>query len=109
MICDSTAAASLDAASRTCSILLAEFLCNCCQAFSQYVHVVHPYSSIDAWKNQCFILSVRSDFHTTDSLSMDIHTFASRVLITVSFDETLLPRSVNLSTSFRDLPFSVEM
>ena len=35
------------------------------------VHVVHPYSSIDttaAWKKLHFILSVRSDFHVTDSL-----------------------------------------
>ena len=38
------------------------------------VHVVHPYSSIDvtaAWKKLCFILSVRSDFHIIDSLSID--------------------------------------
>ena len=33
--------------------------------------MVHPYSSIDmtaAWIKLCFILSVRSDFHMTDSL-----------------------------------------
>ena len=36
------------------------------------VHVVHPYSSIDAtaaWKKLRFILSVRSDFHIIDSLT----------------------------------------
>ena len=36
------------------------------------VHVVHPYCSIDtiaAWKKLRFILSVRFDFHMTDSLS----------------------------------------
>ncbi len=36
------------------------------------VRVVHPYSSIDttaAWKKLRFILSVRSDFHMSDSLS----------------------------------------
>ena len=41
-------------APRTCSMLHAAFLCNCRQAFSPYVHVVHPYSNIDtttAWKN----------------------------------------------------------
>ena len=35
------------------------------------VHALHPYSSIDttaAWKKMRFILSVRSDFHMTDSL-----------------------------------------
>ena len=35
----------------------------------------------------------------TDKLPMAGHTFANRVSITVSFDETLLPRSVNLSSS----------
>ena len=45
----------------------------------------------------------------TDSLSMAIHAFASRMLMSVSVDETLLSREVNLSTSFRELPFSEEM
>ena len=47
------------------------------------VHVVHPYSSIDttaAWKKLRFILSVRSDFHMTDCLSIAVHAFAGRVL-----------------------------
>ena len=39
-----------------------------------------------------FILSVRSDFHMTDSLSIAVHAFASHVLMSVSVDETLLPR-----------------
>ena len=59
------------------------------------VHVVHPYSSIDmtaAWKKLRFILSVRSDFHMTDSLSISVHAFASHVLMSFSFDEILLPR-----------------
>ena len=71
--------------------------------------VVHPYSSINTiatWKKLRFILSIRSDFHMTDNLSVAIHAFASRVLMSVSVDETLLPRWVNLSTSFRELPFS---
>ena len=52
------------------------------------IQIVHPYISIDttaAWKKLHFILSVRSDFHMIDSLSM------------------------NLSTSFREVPSSVEM
>ena len=46
------------------------------------VHVVHPYSSIDAtaaWKKLHFILSVRSDFHMIDCLSLDVHAFVSCV------------------------------
>ena len=73
---------------------------------------MHPYSSIDtiaAWKKLRFILSVRSDFHMTYSLSIVVHAFASRMLMSVSVDETLLPRLVHLSTSFRELQFSVEM
>ena len=59
------------------------------------VQVVHPYSSIDttaAWKKMRFILSVRSDFHTTDSLSLAVHVFVSRVSMSFSVDETLRPR-----------------
>ena len=59
------------------------------------VQVVHPYSSVDTtadWKKLHFILSVRSDFHMTDSLSIAAHAFASRVLISFSVAETLFPR-----------------
>ena len=59
------------------------------------VHFVHPHSSIDttaAWKKLHFILSVWSDFHMTDSLSIAVHVFASRMLMSVSVDETLLPK-----------------
>ena len=44
--------------------------------------IVHPYSSIDttaAWKKLHFILSVRSDFHMIDSLSIAVHAFISHV------------------------------
>ena len=40
------------------------------------IHIVHPYSSINttaAWKKLRFILSVKSDFHMTDSLSMAVY------------------------------------
>ena len=76
------------------------------------VQVVHPYSSIDttaAGKKLRFILSVWSDFHMIHSLSIAVHAFVSRVSMSFSVDETLLPRSVNLSTSFREVPSSVEM
>ena len=65
--------------------------------FSRFVsvHVVHPYSSIDttaAWKKLRFILSVKSDFHMTNNLSIAVHAFVRRVSMSVSVDETLLPR-----------------
>ena len=44
----------------------------------------------------------------TDRLSLAVYAFASRVLMSVSVDETLIPSRVNLSTSFKDPPFSVE-
>ena len=59
------------------------------------VHVAHPYSCIDttaAWKKLRFILSVRSDFHITDCLSISAHAFASYVLMAFSVDVTQLPR-----------------
>ena len=62
-----------------------------------------------AWKKLHFILSVRSDFHMTDSLLIAVHAFASRVSMSFSVDETLLLKWVNLLTSFRELPPSVEM
>ena len=43
---------------------------------------MHPYSIIDttaAWKKLRFILSVRSDFHMIDSLSIVVHAFVSHV------------------------------
>ena len=41
-----------------------------------------------AWKKLGFILSVRSDFHMTDSLALAVHAFASRMLLSVSVDDT---------------------
>ena len=76
------------------------------------VSVVHPYSSIDtttAWKKLRFILLVRSVFHMTDSQSIAVHAFACRVLMSVLVDEPLFPNLANLSTSVKELPFSVEM
>ena len=48
-----------------------------------------------------------SDFHLFDNLV--VHAFASCILITFSVDETLLPKYVNLSTKFREPPFSVDI
>ena len=76
------------------------------------VNWVHPYSRIDtivAWKKLRFILLDRSDFHLINDPLIAVHAYASRILMSFSVDETLLSRYVNLSTDFRELPFSVEM
>ena len=44
-----------------------------------------------------------------DSLLIAVHAFVSRVSMSVSVDETQLPREVNLSICFRELPFSVDL
>ena len=59
------------------------------------VHVVHPYSSINTTaprEKLRFILSVRSDFHMTGSLSIGVDAFASHVLMSGLVDEILLSR-----------------
>ena len=71
-----------------------------------------PYSSIDttaAWKKSLFILLVRSDFNMINSLLIAAHAFTRCILTSLSIDEMLLPRYMNLSTDFRELPFRVEM
>ena len=44
-----------------------------------------------------------------ESLSIAVQAFVSRVSMSFSVDETLLPRLVNLSTSFREASSSVVM
>ena len=94
------AAALWDVASRIRSIELVAFLCGSrlvqfsIRLFS--VHVVHPYIRIDttaAWKILLFILSGNSDFHMIDILSIAVHDFASRILMSFSVDETLHPQT----------------
>ena len=53
---------------------------------------MHSYNSINAWEKLRFILSVKCDFYMTDNLSLAIRAFDIRVLMSVSVDETLLPR-----------------
>ena len=101
------------AASMTGWIWLAAFLCSCRQVFHHRffsVHTVHPYSSINTTavrKKLRFIWSVSSCFHMTGRLSIAVHAFASRMLMSVSVDETLLSSLGNLSTSSRELPFII--
>ena len=44
-----------------------------------------------------------------DNLSIAFHSFDMWVLTSLSVDEMLVPRHVNGSTSFRDLPLRVDM
>ena len=75
----------------------------------RYRDVVDRFMDTTAiWKKLHFILSDRSNFHMTDTLSIAVHAFANRILMPFSIDKTLLPRYVNSSTSFRERPFSVE-
>ena len=74
------------------------------------IHLVHLHSSIDittGWKKSHFILWDRSDFHMIDSLSITVYAFAKHILTSLSVDETLLLRYVNLSTNLRGSPFRV--
>ena len=109
MIGDHIAAVLWAVAPRTCSILPTTFFCNYRQAFSPYVYCIHTAVStrLLLGKKLRFILSVRSDFHMKESLLIAVHAFASCMWCLIY--ETLLPRLVNLSNSFRDLSFSMKM
>ena len=75
------------------------------------VNMVHLYSRSDttaAWKKSHFISLDRSDFHMINSPSVAILTFTRCILMSLSVDETLLPRYVNLSTNFGGMSFRVE-
>ena len=64
----------------------------------------------EKWRERVsFVLSVRSDFHIIDSLLIAVHAFVNLVSMSLSVDETLFPREVNLSTSLRGVPSRVEM
>ena len=58
------------------------------------VNVVHLYSSMDTtavWEKMRFISSDRYDFHVTNNQLIAVHAFTSRVSMTFSVNETLLP------------------
>ena len=110
MVSGRAAAALLGAASMTCSIMVAAFVRSCRQAFSTYVLLVSML---------CIhtVVSIRSlfgrncvSFYLSSLTSMsNVYPFACRVLMSVSVYETRFPRNVNISISFRELPFSGEM
>ena len=83
------------------------FLCNSRQTFSLYAKSASMWciSRIDmtaARKKSRFILLDKFDFHMIENLSIPVHVFARRILMSFSGDETMLLRLRNLSTSFRE-------
>ena len=62
-----------------------------------------------AWKKSHVILSDRLDFYMIYKLSLAGHAFARHILTSLSVDEILQPRYVNLSTNFRGLSFRVQI
>ena len=61
----------------------------------RFVQVVQPYSSsgiTTAWKKSNFILSVNSDLHIIDNLSIAVHASPMCMLTLLSVDEILLRR-----------------
>ena len=90
------------------------FLCSFHLAFSQCIlfefkwctHTI-VFTQPQLGKKSCFILSVRSDFHMINNLS--IAAMLSLCICSHCFDEILLPKYVNWSTNFWGLLLSVEM
>ena len=94
-----------------CSILV-QFLSNCLSICFVRAHVVHPLSSFGTmapWKKSHFILLDKSHFDMIKYPLLADLTFARHLLMSLSVDEMLLLRYINLSTNFREQPFRVEM
>ena len=62
-----------------------------------------------ASKKSRFILSNRSDYDMIDKLPITFHTFTRHMLTSLSVDEILLPKYVNLSTNLGGLPLKMKM
>ena len=76
------------------------------------IDVVYSYNSIDMTtisENPILILSDRSDLYRFNSLSIAIQAYSRCVLTSLSEDEIILLRYVNLFTNFRGPPFRVVM
>ena len=54
------------------------------------------------------MIRVELEYFNIDSLSIAVYTFARYILMSLSVDETLLPRYMYLSTNVRELPFRVD-
>ena len=67
------------------------------------VHLYNSTYTATAGNKSRFILSEKSDFHMIDNLSIATHDFAKLMLTSLSVDEILLLRYVNLSNNFKGL------
>ena len=56
-----------------------------------------------------FILLDKIDFHMINNLSIAFHAFTRHILMSLSVDEMLLLRYVNLPANSRELPLRLEM
>ena len=89
-----------------CSFHLAFFPC----ALSASMWYIHRVVSTQPQLGRNTILFYqRSDFHMIDNLLITVHAFAWNMLTSLSVDEILLPRYVNLSTNFSGLLLIMEM
>ena len=90
-----------------CSILLLNYTCSFFSRHFVRVRVVQRYRSTDmsvAWKNLRFILSDISNFHIVDNVSIAVHGLPMFMSTSISVDEILLPRYMNLSRAVHVLP-----
>ena len=109
-----TAAVLTGGAFRICSKQHLAFLCNLAFFFQVFhrspgVATIQLYWHSYNLEHSRFILSKRSTFHVIDNMFIAVHTFSMYMLTSLSVDETLLPCYEKWSTSFRILPFNVEM
>ena len=75
------------------------------------IQVLQPYCSTDmatTWKKSILFYQ-RSNFHVIDNVSVAVHVFPIRVLISLSVDEIVPPGYGNCSSNFRGWPFNVDI
>ena len=90
-------------------------MCGFRQAFSSFTSsasmlCIYTVELIQLQLGRNSVLSYqRSDFHMNNSLSIAIHAFARRILMSISVDATLLLRNIICPANFREWPFTVEM
>ena len=102
-----TVALLLGITSRICSEQNAAVMCISHLAFMWRIRIV-SLTQQQLGRNPVFFSLERSDFHMINNLSIAIHTFVKYMLASLSVDERLLSRYVNLSIYFIGLPLKVK-